>query len=307
MTGALAKRTPLTDEDLTQQFGVSRFTVRAALDVLVADGVIKRYRRRGTFVIARPQGAGTWMLTSLDDLVLSSFPTRPLVLDAIYVEMPGACRRRPRPGDEARALRIRVMRTAEGEPYAHSIIHIPCPLARHLPSDWQERLATEPFVSLVAGANTLVVHKAIQVAQALAAPRPIAAMLDLAVGSRCCCWSALSSTSRRHPAGARASLLPPRSLPADHRIPQHHHRNHNGGSMIRFILLLCVLALGPTLARGAEQAVVEAARREGALAIADRRRAKISRSSWRRSRPNILSSMSPRGSILVRRGACWRE
>lgn len=35
-----------TDEELTQQFGVSRFTVRAALDVLVADGVIKRYRRR---------------------------------------------------------------------------------------------------------------------------------------------------------------------------------------------------------------------------------------------------------------------
>jgi GntR family transcriptional regulator len=56
-------------------------------------------------------------------------------------------------------------------------------LAQHLPSDWQERLATEPFVSLVASANTLAVHKAIQVAQALAAPKPIAAMLDLAVGA----------------------------------------------------------------------------------------------------------------------------
>ena len=52
-----------------------------------------------------------------------------------------------------------------------------------MPSDWQERLATEPFVSLVANANALVVHKAIQVAQALAAPKPIATMLDLALGA----------------------------------------------------------------------------------------------------------------------------
>ena len=71
-----------TDEELMAHFGVSRFTVRAALDVLVADGIVKRYRRRGSFVVARPEGAGTWMLTSLDDLVLSSFPTAPIVLDA---------------------------------------------------------------------------------------------------------------------------------------------------------------------------------------------------------------------------------
>src|SRR5579863_2667153 len=70
-----------TDEDLMRRFGVSRFTVRAALDVLVADGVIKRYRKRGTFVIARPE-PGTWMLTSLDDLVSSGFPTPPIVLES---------------------------------------------------------------------------------------------------------------------------------------------------------------------------------------------------------------------------------
>lgn len=172
-----------TDEDLMQQFGVSRFTVRAALDVLVADGIIKRYRRRGTFVIARPQGAGTWMLTSLDDLVLSSFPTRPIVLDAIEAKCPPHVAGALGLDDEAPALRIRVLRKADGEPYAHSIIHIPISLARHMPHDWQERLVTEPFVSLIATANALTVHKAIQVAQALAAPKPIAAMLGTAVGA----------------------------------------------------------------------------------------------------------------------------
>jgi hypothetical protein len=38
--------------------------------------------------------------------------------------------------------------------------------------------------------------------------------------------------------------------------------------MIRFILLLCVLALGSTLARAADPAVIEAARKEAALAVA---------------------------------------
>ena len=38
--------------------------------------------------------------------------------------------------------------------------------------------------------------------------------------------------------------------------------------MIRFILLLCVLALAPTLARAADPAVIEAARKEAALAVA---------------------------------------
>jgi DNA-binding GntR family transcriptional regulator len=123
------------------------------------------------------------MLTSLDDLVLSSLPTRPIVLDAIEAKCPAHVTGALGLDDEARALRIRVLRKADGAPYTHSIIHILGTLAQHLPSDWQERLATEPFVSLVAGANTLAVRKAIQVAQALAVPKHIAAMLELAVGA----------------------------------------------------------------------------------------------------------------------------
>lgn len=172
-----------TDEELMQEFGVSRFTVRAALDVLVADGVIERFRRRGTFVAARPQGAGGWMLTSLDDLVLSGFPTAPIVLDAT----PQACEPAIASalGLEAGAhvLRIRVLREAGGEPYAHSLIDIPEALAARLPPDWQQRLHAEPFVGLVAQGNALAVHKAMQVATALAAPPDIADLLRVAPGA----------------------------------------------------------------------------------------------------------------------------
>ena len=172
-----------TDEELVQQFRVSRSTVRAALDVLVADGVIKRYRRRGTFVAAPPRGAGSWMLTSLDDLIASGFPTAPIILEvgeaACGSQVAGALGL----DDEAGALRIRVLRQAGGEPYAYSVIHIPDLLARNLPSDWQERAKAEPFVSLVAAASALPVYKAIQVAEATAAPATVAALLETAAGA----------------------------------------------------------------------------------------------------------------------------
>ncbi|MGH7104124.1 MAG: GntR family transcriptional regulator [Acetobacteraceae bacterium] len=166
-----------TDEALVQQFGVSRFTVRAALDVLVADGIIKRYRRRGTFVIARSEGAGTWMVTSLDDLVFSGFPTPPIMLDATTISCPSAVASALGLDERDRALRIRVLREANGEPYAYSVIHIPEALARKLPAGWQNHLASEPFVGLVAEANAQPVHKAIQVAHAIAAPEETARIL----------------------------------------------------------------------------------------------------------------------------------
>ena len=95
-------------------------------------------------------------------------PRAPIVLDAIEAKCLPHVADALGLANDARALRIRVLRKADGEPYAHSVIHIPRPLSRHMPSDWQQRLATEPFVSLVANANALPVHKAIQVAQAVA-------------------------------------------------------------------------------------------------------------------------------------------
>ncbi|MHB9880394.1 GntR family transcriptional regulator [Pacificimonas sp. ICDLI1SI03] len=44
-----------TVEELSSQYGVARATVRQALDILSEDGLIERFRAKGTFVIYRPQ------------------------------------------------------------------------------------------------------------------------------------------------------------------------------------------------------------------------------------------------------------
>jgi len=169
-----------TDEDLMRRFGVSRFTVRAALDVLVADGVIKRYRKRGTFVIARPE-PGTWMLTSLDDLVSSGFPTPPIVLETATSRCEPHIASALGLGERGRAMQIRVQRKAREEPYMYSVIHIPERFAKKLPADWRAKVKRESFVELVSAANALPIHKAIQIADAIAAPAAVAHVLGMRV------------------------------------------------------------------------------------------------------------------------------
>ena len=172
-----------TDEELMQAFSASRFTVRAAVDVLVADGIVERFRGRGTFVVARPEGAGTWMLTSLDDIVRSGFPSPPTVIDAIEVTCDRPVARALGLADAEQALRIRVIRIADGLPYAYSVIHIPSLLAKALPRDWRARVGEDAFVGMVAAANALAVFKAIQIAGAIAAPSGIARRLGVDAGT----------------------------------------------------------------------------------------------------------------------------
>src|SRR4249920_144713 len=51
---AIGQQTPTVD-GLTAEFGVARATVRKALDILEDEGLIERYRAKGTFVRQRPK------------------------------------------------------------------------------------------------------------------------------------------------------------------------------------------------------------------------------------------------------------
>jgi GntR family transcriptional regulator len=65
-----------TDAELSESFGVGRQTVRQAFNVLVAEGLVYRVRRRGSFAVATPPG-GQYLrsLGSIDDLLALSEDT----------------------------------------------------------------------------------------------------------------------------------------------------------------------------------------------------------------------------------------
>jgi GntR family transcriptional regulator len=76
----LGEQIPTVD-DLAAQYGVARATVRQALDALEADGLIERFRAKGTFVIEQPQRR-LWheIPTDWSGLLLSSPDTQVEIL-----------------------------------------------------------------------------------------------------------------------------------------------------------------------------------------------------------------------------------
>lgn len=65
-----------TEDALMRTHGVSRITVRRALDLLQQEGLIERFAGRGTFVASRPPGGG-WTASSISDVLQLGAETVP--------------------------------------------------------------------------------------------------------------------------------------------------------------------------------------------------------------------------------------
>lgn len=125
-----------SENELVETYGVSRGTVRQALDSLVKEGVIHRRQGRGTFV-AHPtieQGANQ-MITFGEDMRLRGFEPSSEVLFANLINAPEniAARLNVPFGEEL--ARIERLRFADGEPMTIEesyLVHRLCPgVLRH--------------------------------------------------------------------------------------------------------------------------------------------------------------------------------
>lgn len=88
--GDVAEGAPLLTEDkLSEHFGVSRTVVRQAVLSLVQEGLVTRIPGKGTFVRAKKDRASTdWSISSIDDLLAFGKATRLELLDRQEVPAP---------------------------------------------------------------------------------------------------------------------------------------------------------------------------------------------------------------------------
>ncbi len=124
-----------SERSLTEKFGVSRMTVRQAIDALVTEGVLQREQGRGTFV-APPRADVEMRLTTFgEEARRRGMEPGTQVLEAETVPAPGTvCEALGRP-DGVPMHRVLRLRTADGSPMSIEEAWVPVDLAPDLLDD----------------------------------------------------------------------------------------------------------------------------------------------------------------------------
>ena len=170
-----------TEKDLAEEFGVSRVTVRKAIDILARDGLVEPRRGRGTFVSsdARPVAPATLHLF-LEDL-LTRTASMPSVYEHCAVSAPPsvAARLGIRAGTRVRRVQRCLRRTADGAS-DWVVYFVPMRLWRELAV---ASLRTETLLALVDRSPGLRLASGRETIQAIAADDETARRLEIPVGT----------------------------------------------------------------------------------------------------------------------------
>src|SRR5689334_16765945 len=114
-----------SERQLTQELGVSRLTIRAALDDLVRDGYLDRRHGSGTYV-TEPKIAQPLTLTSFsEDMRRRGMVPGSRTLELTVVSAGARLARRLHVSPEERIVRVQRLRLADGETMALEVLHVP--------------------------------------------------------------------------------------------------------------------------------------------------------------------------------------
>jgi len=181
-SGALATGAVLPGEQrLAELHGVSRVTVRRALEALAQDGMIEKRTGAGS-VVRAPRGDGAIaadMATLIPQIVEMGHTTTARLLSFAYGAAPApvAAALNLAPGARVQtAVRVRAM---DGVPFSHLTTHVPEPIAQNYS---EADLATTPLFRLLERGGVRIDGARQSVTAALAAP-DVAEALGVAVGS----------------------------------------------------------------------------------------------------------------------------
>jgi GntR family transcriptional regulator len=178
-----------TEDDLLREFSVSRHTVRAALQQLVVEGLVRRHAGRGSFVQPSDAKRSPWGAQSLEDMVDRNFgevienPSCRLLEPGSSEEH--AARQRLATNDQV--MRFSWTRSGDEGPNAVSDVDLPRMLAERVPADWRLQLGTTRLLRLVERYCDVRAERVRQVASAAAAPSGLARKLGIRSGAPLLC------------------------------------------------------------------------------------------------------------------------
>lgn len=169
-----------SEQELTRDFGVSRITVRKALERLEREGAIDRQRGRGTFVTSRASDAlvSASLSGSIENLIAMGLRTKVEVISFAYVPAPAriAAQMGLAPGTEVqRVVRIR---SHEGRPFSHLTTHVPAEIGRAYSAD---DMRETPLLLLLERAGVRIVSGEQTITARLAEPE-VARLLKIEPG-----------------------------------------------------------------------------------------------------------------------------
>nr|WP_083332488.1 GntR family transcriptional regulator [Hyphomonas sp. Mor2] len=180
-TLALNDRLP-AEQELTQALGVSRITVKRAMNELAVAGLVRRQRGIGTVVIydvAAPTVKGSFE-TMIDGLTRMGVETEVQLLDCtVGTASPAIAESLELTNEVTSVQRIVRLRRLDGEPFSYLVTYIPYDVADGYD---EAQLATESLIKLLEQAGHAPVE-AEQTITATAAEPAVAANLGVAPGS----------------------------------------------------------------------------------------------------------------------------
>jgi len=169
------------EQEMARRLGVSRITVKRALNELAARGLVERHRGRGTTVAGSaviPLVAGGFD-TLLESLQRMGLQTDVELLDVAEVAAGLAIAERLEIKAEALVQRAVRLRKLNGEPFSHLVNYIPAAIARRYSL---EELGSTSMLTLLERAGAPA-QEAEQWISAVAAGAVVAAALDVAPGA----------------------------------------------------------------------------------------------------------------------------
>lgn len=171
-----------TEKDLVEQYGLSRTTVRQALQQLVLDGCLSRHQGRGTFVTQPKVRHGPQRQFGISGY-LRAHGLQPgwRLLGMEHVEAPAKVAAALEVPAGSQVLRIRRLRLANEEPIGLHTIYVPLPLAQAIQPEYM--VAGDSSLSYLEDSLGLTLSESHRVIEAVAARKEEARWLKLKLGA----------------------------------------------------------------------------------------------------------------------------